>query len=581
MNTGKSLQIRLNDIWADCQKELIVLQTKCKALTDSLKTSEQINRRLTKCNETLVTIIEKCNVDDKHNEKVRVLIKIIKDEEECIEKEKQSLSKFKEQVRCSVDNNNRISKLTSQWNQCYQIKKPDNSSKSCQTSDNYLVADNSINLDLEYLDNNDQIKDEQIDQLESFNQAFSLDCGANTFDSLLTSDPNEDQIVQQIDYQFDEMTNETTITKRDEDIESDVSYDLDQNDSFDSDNEEVKRPRRSSRKRRRISSKNVSKNTQRINEVITPFLKGDNYICAQIGCAFKSNVKKVFYSHYVNHNKIFRCDRRGCDFKTLKQTELTSHIDETHDKNDNLNDNQRRIIRVKNRVKPYFSNGDYLCDDPTCEFISRRRALFYKHLLKHDREKGLIPDKEVIKKANNSERPYVCDWPDCGKAFRQADHYKLHRKRHTGQRDYPCDWPGCDAKFYTTYLFKVHRRIHTGERPLNCEWPGCTCSFKQKWALVAHKRTHTGEKPYACLYPSCGYRCNQSCTLISHNRKHTGEKPYKCPFQGCDKHFATLAGVWAHKKAHQRKEFVASKQKPTKTRPKRYEIQTESVVPDP
>ena len=38
-------------------------------------------------------------------------------------------------------------------------------------------------------------------------------------------------------------------------------------------------------------------------------------------------------------------------------------------------------------------------------------------------------------------RPFVCQHPGCGRAFRQKSNLKSHGKTHTGERPFACDWP--------------------------------------------------------------------------------------------------------------------------------------------
>ena len=48
-----------------------------------------------------------------------------------------------------------------------------------------------------------------------------------------------------------------------------------------------------------------------------------------------------------------------------------------------------------------------------------------------------------------------------------------------------------------------HYRIHTNERPYYCDFADCGKSFIQRSALTVHKRTHTGEKPHKCGHHGC------------------------------------------------------------------------------
>ncbi|CAG2101918.1 unnamed protein product [Medioppia subpectinata] len=318
---------------------------------------------------------------------------------------------------------------------------------------------------------------------------------------------------------------------------------------------------------------------------------GQTYVCDHILCAFKTPNRERFYSHMKRHetpglskkafrqlermddltlplwdstDNIYVCNRQDCGYRSTFKSEFYKHVTKHSDPNytpdskpgpkpresANLIDKQKRYLELINeRIGKYLVDNEYVCDQNDCDYKAANKKKFYSHWLQHN--PSYRARKPLAEQFDLSlERPFICDWPECGFAFKRVNHLSAHKDRHMNIKRLECGWPGCDYRSNSGHHVREHRRTHTKEKPRACTWPGCEYRANSQWGMTAHMRKHTGEKPYECPFPECGFRTSQNCILTTHKRRHTGEKPYVCTEIGCGKQFSSASGLFIHRKSY-------------------------------
>ncbi|XP_070563854.1 zinc finger protein 367-like [Ptychodera flava] len=80
----------------------------------------------------------------------------------------------------------------------------------------------------------------------------------------------------------------------------------------------------------------------------------------------------------------------------------------------------------------------------------------------------------------------------CHRVFPREKSLQAHMRTHTGERPYVCDYPNCGKAFVQSGQLKTHQRLHTGEKPFVCSIQGCESRF-------THANRHCPDHPFARL----------------------------------------------------------------------------------
>lgn len=184
---------------------------------------------------------------------------------------------------------------------------------------------------------------------------------------------------------------------------------------------------------------------------------------------FQLSTKDVIFPTTINHGG---------------NTTLTS-VQSTNQKSDNLNDDS---TRSRSDSVSTTSSRDSSQSDSSILENERKQDADDKAII---RGRPRTDKLDYLRRLGaNSKSAIRCNI--CQRIFPREKSLQAHKRTHTGERPYACDFPNCGKTFAQSGQLKTHLRIHTGEKPFLCSQPGCTSRF-------THSNRRCSDHPNATL----------------------------------------------------------------------------------
>ncbi|XP_054158716.1 zinc finger protein 436-like [Oppia nitens] len=601
--TMKTLSVKMTDIWMDCQKQMIDMQNEIKRLKSALKTTDEIRKYLEICNETLVSIIELCQLDVTNsgnssrsgdNNKIQVLVGSVRQLESSIEREKQNLKTSVvvdiTQDRHEFIRQKTINRLNRDWNHWKKLKtnvltydksiqtiKEVKKSKKNNDLSSVPVVCVDKQLDDNYLINNDVINGKEEEDIISCQPIG---------DNVVNNDDNNINVWKDIESDDDDKDRDFAADDEDND------NNFNDSDGGGSDVSDFVSTKKTKKKKKKKSTTKTAKQIQfskslhhqrhqkKMNDMVMPLKSDvdDQYRCDQTGCQFSCGDKKRMYRHLMKHKNncgfdkdvdegdgvsrqmktraepykqesdgFYVCNKLpDCHYRTRNCQNLFKHFRRHKKKSDKFRTDMSQSAdqRIKKMLDNFIFDDQYVCLREGCQYRCpvADRDVFYRHYNEHNRLSEPVP-------TNDPQRPFGCD--QCPIALRDHYNYRRHKLDVHPVVPYVCNQGDCRIRIKCLkHLVDHWNNIHRKVRRHECDWPGCGYRAYALRAVRQHKLIHSTVKGLSCEWPGCQFQCKVKYVLETHRRTHTREKPFKCDWPGCTYMCAQQGALTVHMRRH-------------------------------
>ncbi|MCY4473556.1 MAG: C2H2-type zinc finger protein [Kistimonas sp.] len=121
---------------------------------------------------------------------------------------------------------------------------------------------------------------------------------------------------------------------------------------------------------------------------------------------------------------------------------------------------------------------------------------------------------------------------------------------HTGEKPFVCSYAGCNKAFTQKHHLVSHRYVHTGEKPFVCPSATCTRQFPGPGAWGSDLHTHASKPPSTCSCADCTWRPADAVSLKTHSRGQGKQGSFVCPHEACGARFVRYGDLHRHRIFH-------------------------------